>query len=83
MPALRVAIPAITPSRRRALLVLGVVVAAVVWGLVLYLAEPYDWSTVGTGHDARPYWATTLEFPMQRPESAPTTPTCTRPPSCN
>jgi hypothetical protein len=34
----------------------GVAIAVAIWLLVVALAEPYSWQTLGTGHDARPYW---------------------------
>lgn len=60
----RVAHPAVlTAPRRRALAGFGVVVALAIWFLVVGLAEPYDWSRVGTGHDARPYWTAVFSSP--------------------
>jgi hypothetical protein len=63
MPVRRLALPPITASRRRVLIGVSVVVAAVAWIAIIALAEPYDWSRVGSGHDARPYWATDFAFP--------------------
>jgi len=53
----------ITPGRRRALIAFGAIVAVVVWAVVVGLAEPYDWSRLGTGHDARPYWTALFDRP--------------------
>ena len=33
------------------------------WLAIVGLAEPYDWSRLGTGHDARPYWTAIFEQP--------------------
>jgi hypothetical protein len=63
LPARRLALPPITASRRRLLITLGVLVAAVVWVGIAVLAEPYDWSKAGPGHDARPYWTAVFEGP--------------------
>src|SRR5438046_2878291 len=63
MPVRRLALPPITASRRRILIGLSVLIAGVAWCVVVALAEPYDWARVGSGHDARPYWATDLAFP--------------------
>jgi hypothetical protein len=62
-PVTRVALPALSSAQRRGLIVFGVIVAAVVWTIVVALAEPYDWSRIGTGHDARPYWTALFETP--------------------
>src|SRR4029079_10017763 len=63
MPARRLALPSMTASRRRILIGLGVLVAVVVWLVIVTLAEPYDWTTPGTGHDARPYWTAVSQVP--------------------
>ena len=41
----------------------GVVVALFVWVGAVYLAEPFEWGALGTGHDARPYWAAAVSYP--------------------
>jgi len=46
----------LTQTQRRALIVFGAVVAVVVWAVIVANAEPYDWASIGPGHDARPYW---------------------------
>jgi hypothetical protein len=63
MPAGWTALSTITPSRRRALIAFGVVVAAIIWLAIVAFAEPYDWSRLGTGHDARPYWTAAFDVP--------------------
>lgn len=63
IPARWAALPAITPARRRALIAFGAIVAVAIWVLLVTLSEPYDWSTVGPGHDARPYWTAIFDRP--------------------
>jgi hypothetical protein len=63
MPVRRASLPAITPAHRRALVALGAVVAVSIWIVIVALAEPYDWSRVGVGHDARPYWTAAFTQP--------------------
>jgi len=41
----------------------GVVTALVVWVVAIALAAPFEWGTLGTGHDARPYWAAAVSYP--------------------
>ena len=59
----RTAPPAMTPGLRRALIVIGGLAAVSVWLAVVGLTEPYDWTRLGTGHDARPYWTAALDRP--------------------
>ena len=57
------AVPAMTPARRRALIVFGAMLAVAVWLVIVVVADPYDWSRIGTGHDARPYWTAAFDRP--------------------
>ncbi len=41
----------------------GIVGAFCVWVGAIVLAEPFEWGTLGTGHDARPYWAAAVSYP--------------------
>ncbi|MEI8333830.1 MAG: hypothetical protein WCH74_08250, partial [Chloroflexota bacterium] len=41
----------------------GVVAALCVWLGAIALAEPFEWGALGTGHDARPYWAAAISYP--------------------
>ena len=41
----------------------GVITALVVWLGAIALAEPFEWGMLGTGHDARPYWAAAVSYP--------------------
>jgi len=63
MFARRAALPVLTPTRRRALIAFGLVVAVAMWAAIVAFAEPYDWSRLGTGHDARPYWTAAFDVP--------------------
>jgi hypothetical protein len=63
MPNWRNGPPALTAAQRRALIIVGGVVAAVIWLGIVVFAEPYDWSSIGTGHDARPYWTALFDLP--------------------
>jgi hypothetical protein len=38
-------------------------IAIFIWLVVAYLAAPYDWNGIGTGHDARPYWTAIFDAP--------------------
>ena len=53
------------PARRVALLLAAAALAVGIWAVITALAEPYDWSQVGTGHDARPYWTAASDAPYQ------------------
>ena len=53
----------ITPARRRALIGFGAIVAISIWVVIVAVAEPYDWTRTGTGHDARPYWTALFDRP--------------------
>lgn len=53
----------LTPTQRRALIILGVLVSAALWVAITGAAEPYDWSRLGPGHDARPYWTALWDRP--------------------
>jgi hypothetical protein len=55
--------PSLHRSRRRILIVIGAIGAVAIWAAVTALTEPYDWTTIGTGHDARPYWAAAFQTP--------------------
>jgi hypothetical protein len=44
-------------------MVLGAIGAVLLWVGVTALTEPYDWTTLGTGHDARPYWTAAFQAP--------------------
>jgi hypothetical protein len=57
------ALPCLTSRQRLVLMVAGVVIAFGVWALIVWLAAPYDWNTIGTGHDARPYWTALFDNP--------------------
>lgn len=52
-------------SQRLWLMVAGALVAATIWVVLTAFAEPYDWSVVGPGHDARPYWTAALDDPYR------------------
>lgn len=54
---------ALAPGHRRALVVFGVLVALCMWAVLVVAAEPYDWTRVGPGHDARPYWTALWNAP--------------------
>jgi len=57
------ALPDLTSRQRLILMATGVVIAFGVWALIVWLAAPYDWNAIGTGHDARPYWTAIFENP--------------------
>ena len=63
MPNWRSGPAALSPAQRRALIVFGAIVAAVIWIAIVAVAEPYDWSRIGPGHDARPYWTAVFTQP--------------------
>ena len=44
-------------------MVFGAIGAVALWLAITALTEPYDWATLGTGHDARPYWTAAFEAP--------------------
>jgi hypothetical protein len=50
-------------THRRLLVALGAIAALAIWLAITLLTEPYDWATIGPGHDARPYWAAVFEAP--------------------
>ena len=50
------ALPALAAPRRLALILSAAALALGIWFVISALAEPYDWTRVGMGHDARPYW---------------------------
>ena len=52
-------------SQRVLLLLAGVVVLTTIWVITTAFAEPYDWSTPGPGHDARPYWTAETHDPYR------------------
>ncbi len=52
-------------AQRGPLVVAGALVAITIWVVLTALAEPYDWSVVGAGHDARPYWTASSEDPYR------------------
>ncbi len=49
--------------RRLALTLLGVAIGAAIWLAIVVAAEPFAWGTLGSGHDARPYWAAAMADP--------------------
>jgi hypothetical protein len=54
---------ALTPTQRRALIAFGALVGVAMWVLLVAAAEPYDWTRLGPGHDARPYWTALWDRP--------------------
>ena len=56
-------LPTLTPRRRRLMVFASAAIAIFIWAVVAYLAAPYDWNGVGTGHDARPYWTALFDHP--------------------
>jgi Glycosyltransferase family 87 len=56
-------LPELTARHRLVLIVGGVLIAFGIWALIVWLAEPYDWNSIGTGHDARPYWTALFADP--------------------
>ncbi len=50
-------------SRARVAAAVGLVLLALIWLTVVVRAEPFAWGSIGTGHDARPYWEATLRAP--------------------
>jgi len=59
----RFRLPALTSRRRLILMAGSVLMAFGVWTLIVWLAAPYDWNSIGTGHDARPYWTAVFDNP--------------------
>jgi hypothetical protein len=58
-----VAVPAASLARARAGAVAGAILLMVAWVAIVAWAEPFAWGTLGSGHDARPYWTSTLARP--------------------
>lgn len=56
-------VPAASLARARAGALAGAIVLFIVWIAIVAWAEPFIWGAVGSGHDARPYWATVLAHP--------------------
>ncbi len=56
-------LPSLTPRRRRLMVFASAAIAIFIWSVVAYLAAPYDWNGLGTGHDARPYWTAIFDHP--------------------
>jgi hypothetical protein len=54
---------AVTLRVARIALTCGVLAALFVWLGAVRLAEPFEWGALGTGHDARPYWAAAVSYP--------------------
>jgi len=52
-------------AQRLPIVIGGALVALTIWVVLTALAEPYDWSVVGPGHDARPYWTAASEDPYR------------------
>jgi len=58
-----VAVSAGTLARSRAGAAAGAILLAVAWVAIVAWAEPFAWAALGSGHDARPYWASLLSHP--------------------
>jgi hypothetical protein len=56
-------VPSASLARARVGALVGAVVLACVWVAIVVRAEPFVWGSIGSGHDARPYWATLLSRP--------------------
>ena len=50
-------------ARARAGALAGAIILLIVWIAIIARAEPFIWGAIGSGHDARPYWATVLAHP--------------------
>ena len=57
------AVSAISLARSRAGAAAGAILLAIAWVAIVAWAEPFAWSTLGSGHDARPYWSSFLGHP--------------------
>jgi hypothetical protein len=61
--AVDAAVPAASLVRARAGALVGAIVLAITWIVIVAWAEPFVWGALGSGHDARPYWITLLARP--------------------
>jgi hypothetical protein len=53
-------------GRARVVAIVGLVLLGVIWLLAVAYAQPFSWASLGTGHDARPYWEAAARDPYAR-----------------
>ncbi len=53
-------------GRARIAAIAGLIVLGAIWVTVVLYAAPFSWSTLGTAHDARPYWEAAMRDPYAR-----------------